>query len=88
MSSEIIPIAHVQAAGAWFHGEALEILEQAGVVRHDTPKPYFVFDIDVPPDRIEKFREHIQTSMEPDTAAALLTFLESMDWEASFLYLG
>ena len=88
MGAEIIPIANVQANGAWFHDNAYTLFEEEHAIGHATNKPYFVFDVNVAQDRRAAVTRRIQTDLTAEDAAALLSFLESMDWQASFLYLG
>ena len=88
MSAEVIPIANVQSNGPQYHRDVYEIFEEEHLTNHLTPKPYFLFDVTVPEARREAITRRIQHDLDPQEAADLIAFLQGMDWEASFLYLG
>jgi|CXWL01.1.fsa_nt_gi hypothetical protein len=88
MSAEVIPVANIQSAGLWYHRDVFELFEEEGLTDHLTPKPYFLFDVAVPEARREAITRRIQQDLSPQDAADLLAFLQYMEWDASFLFLG
>lgn len=88
MGADVIPVSFVQSSGLRLSGYAYEALSRLGAVAYDANKPYFIFDVRVADVDRQRVLEGLSVELNEQDAAALSSFLESMDWEASFVFLG
>jgi hypothetical protein len=88
LGADVIPVSLVQSSGLSLHGDTFEVLLGLGVIAHDAEKPYFVFDVRINPSERQRVVDGLGAELDQPDSEGLIAFLESMDWEASFVYLG